>query len=471
MRSFNKFTRDLTHDARQGRCEPAYGCDGGYPPIFEHLAKEQAGLVLLVGQEGVGKTRFLKGMALAGSKSPMDSAGGGLSFLRLDLESVATGIGDVEEPLRDLVAFMNDSPHLVLVVDDAAELLGLRPAPALVQKAGEILAPLIRSADLRCLATLTDTEYGTLRGADAPPADRTRVVPLQTFTRDRFLSMLTAYAPTLEKRHTVNIDDSALHALAVLPKQFTPDAATPDNLMDALDRACVRYNRKAAAAHANPELVKGTSLSTLGDRVGAYDVLRTIEESGGVDIQTAAINTKNRVAQRVAALLPGQRNAVTHLVNMMVNFRFGFSPPYGPAGILVLWGTEEASKRKVVEAAQQASVKEPGPICTVDLPRQTTFDEMRKNLDEALSGAVAKNPLNFLLFEHAETASAESAAALAEFITSASSDPAAPLYNVLVFIAYDTPVNGGRTLVLDHLQKAFPPRFAKQCGAMVQVTA
>ncbi|MCP4642717.1 MAG: hypothetical protein GY851_19885 [bacterium] len=468
MPSFSSLITDLTQEARQDRCRPAYGFEHLYPEVFQALSAPEPRVVFVVGPEGCGKSRFVEGLALAGAKALSSEPGGGLSLLKLGTSHIASPGQDLRTSFNELVTFMSTSPEIVLVADNAGAFLGLQEAAGIVEAANDVIAPTVLQAGTRCVAVLSDAEYAQLKDRVTAPADRVHVVSIPAFDSERRIDLLITGVADIERKRSVAIDGGALHAAAELIPRFAPDACSPDDLLQMLDRACVRYSRKAATAQANPELIKNTSLKALGDRVGAYDVVRTIEENLSVDIMNPVLNMKNALAEKMTALIPGQRETVYHVIDQLVNFRFGFSSPLGPAGMLLLYGSTDAPIRKVVEAAQQIGLDG----STVGQAPAVQALDSADAVNAALDQAAGNEGVGYLLLEHAESATPEAATAFTERVIPSPTEPRrSPLYNQFVILAFETPPGSGRTAVLDALKRRFPRGFIKHCGTMAPVSA
>ena len=312
---------------------------------------------ILTGEAGVGKTAVVEGFALRVARGDVPPPLQNVSIRGLDLALLQAGAGvkgEFENRLKGLIEEVKASPSpIILFIDEAHTLIGAGGAEG-QGDAANLLKPALARGELRTIAATTWSEYKKYFEKDAALARRFQVVKVEEPSEAACCVMLRGLVPMLEKHHGVSIGPHAISAAVSLTRQFVPAKHFPGKAVDALDHACARFKQKQAINQQFPGMADVASMRHLGTSVGAYDVLKTVQENEGVDIVTPMKDMKNQLAARLKANLPNQDEAVFHMTNLLINIKLGFRPPLGPSGVLAIAGSSAPQRAAAVAILAKA---------------------------------------------------------------------------------------------------------------------
>jgi ATP-dependent Clp protease ATP-binding subunit ClpC len=239
--ALERFTRDLTQDARAGRLEPIRSRDEEIARVIDILLRQGKNNPALVGPAGVGKTAIVEGLAqrVAAANVPLSLRG--IRVLALDHVSLLAGTtyrGQYEERIRVLVAETTAAPDVVLFIDELHNLIGQGTALGAAMDAANMLKPALVRGDFRVIGATTDEEYARWVLGDPALERRFQKVVVRELGPEETLDILRARKERLERHHNVLIAEDALRAAVELTDAFVTDRRRPDKALDALDEAC-----------------------------------------------------------------------------------------------------------------------------------------------------------------------------------------------------------------------------------------
>ena len=233
-----RYTRDLTDAARQGRLDPMVGRDVEIRRLVQILARRINPNPLLFGPSGVGKTAIVVGLAQRLATSDVPEGLKRHRLLALDLDAVLSGVrdrGELEDRLRAVVAELREGrPPGVLVIDDVHRLLGAELGPV-VGVAGVLETALERG--VRCIATTTAEGYRAWVATDHALERRFQPLLVREPSVEETLAILRGLKEPYELHHNVRLRDTALVAAASLAARYLGDRALPAKALDLLDDA------------------------------------------------------------------------------------------------------------------------------------------------------------------------------------------------------------------------------------------
>jgi ATP-dependent Clp protease ATP-binding subunit ClpA len=247
--ALERFTRDLTQDARTGKLEPIRSRDEEIARVIDILLRHGKNNPALVGPAGVGKTAIVEGLAqrVAADNVPLSLRG--IRVLALDHVSLLAGTtyrGQYEERIRVLVAETTAAPDVVLFVDELHNLIGQGTALGAAMDAANMLKPALVRGDFRVIGATTDEEYARWVLGDPALERRFQKVMVRELGPQETLDILRARKERLERHHNVLIADEAIAAAVELTDTFVTDRRRPDKALDALDEACAHAQAVAA---------------------------------------------------------------------------------------------------------------------------------------------------------------------------------------------------------------------------------
>ncbi|WP_295399600.1 type VI secretion system ATPase TssH [uncultured Thiocystis sp.] len=250
--ALNRFTVDLTEQARTGKLDPIVGRDAEIRQIVDILMRRRQNNPLLTGEAGVGKTAVVEGFALkivAGDVPPPLRE---VTLRALDvglLQAGASMKGEFEQRLRSVIEEVQASQKpIILFIDEAHTLVGAGGAAG-TGDAANLLKPALARGTLRTVAATTWAEYKKHIEKDPALTRRFQVVQIGEPSEDKAILMMRGVASTMEQHHKVQVLDEALEASVKLSHRYIPARQLPDKSVSLLDTACARV---AISQHAVP---------------------------------------------------------------------------------------------------------------------------------------------------------------------------------------------------------------------------
>src|SRR3954464_13768055 len=239
--ALDRFTRDLTADARSGKLEIVRCRDEEIARTIDILLRQGKNNPALVGAAGVGKTAIAEGLALRIADGAVPLAMRDLRLLSLDAVGLLAGTtyrGQYEERLRALVAETSAAGDVLLFVDEMHNLIGQGSASGSAMDAANMLKPALARGEFRMLGATTDEEYARWVLGGPGVERRFQKIAVRDLSPAETLEILRTRVPSLARHHNVVITDAAVRAAIELTDLWVPDRRRPDKAIDALDEAC-----------------------------------------------------------------------------------------------------------------------------------------------------------------------------------------------------------------------------------------
>ena len=250
--ALQRFTSDLTAQARGGKMDPIVGRDDEIRQVIDILMRRRQNNPLLVGEAGVGKTAVVEGLAQRIARGDVPPSLQAVRLLVLDvglLQAGASMKGEFEQRLRSVIDEVqaSESP-IILFVDETHTLVGAGGAAG-TGDAANLLKPALARGTLRTVGATTFAEYKKHIEKDPALTRRFQTVQVDQPDEARALLMMRGIASTMEQHHQVQILDEALEAAVRLSHRYIPARQLPDKSVSLLDTACARV---AISLHATP---------------------------------------------------------------------------------------------------------------------------------------------------------------------------------------------------------------------------
>jgi len=241
--ALDKYTVDLTADARAGKIDPIRSRDSEIRQVIDILTRRRQNNPILVGDAGVGKTAVAEGFALRVAKGEVPIPLRDISVRILDLGLLQAGAGvkgEFEERLKSVIAEVKASPNpIILFIDEAHTLIGAGGAAG-QGDAANLLKPALARGELRTIAATTWSEYKKYFEKDPALTRRFQVVKVDEPDEIDALDMLRGVAPYLQSHHGVPILDEAVRSAVSLSHRYLPERRLPDKAIGVLDTAAAR---------------------------------------------------------------------------------------------------------------------------------------------------------------------------------------------------------------------------------------
>ncbi|MBV9836889.1 MAG: ATP-dependent chaperone ClpB [Solirubrobacterales bacterium] len=243
FQALEKYGRDLTDAASQGRLDPVIGRDDEIRRVIQVLSRRTKNNPVLIGEPGVGKTAIVEGLAQRIVAGDVPEGLRDRRLIALDIGAMVAGSkyrGEFEDRLKAVLKEITDAEgQIVVFIDELHTIVGAGAAEGAVD-AGNMLKPMLARGELRCIGATTLDEYR--KQIEKDPALERRFQPVyvgEPSVQDT-IAILRGLKERYQVHHKVRIQDSALVAAATLSHRYIADRFLPDKAIDLVDEAASR---------------------------------------------------------------------------------------------------------------------------------------------------------------------------------------------------------------------------------------
>ena len=240
-RSLEKYGRDLTELARQGKLDPVIGRDEEIKRVMQILTRRTKNNPVIIGEAGVGKTAIAEGLAQKIAAGDIPDSLKNRRVIALDMGALVAGSkfrGEFEERLKAVIDEVRQSSgEIILFIDELHTVVGAGAAEGAID-ASNMLKPALARGELQCVGATTLDEYRQHIEKDKALERRLQPVFLSEPSVESTIEMLRGLRPRYEAHHkNIKIDDSALIAAVKLSQRYISDRFLPDKAIDLIDEA------------------------------------------------------------------------------------------------------------------------------------------------------------------------------------------------------------------------------------------
>ncbi len=405
-RPSEKYGRDLTRLAQEGRLDPVLCRDSELERMVEILCRRQKNNPCLLGEPGVGKSALAEALAQRIASGQITPALRGKRVLSLDMASMVAGTkyrGDFEERFKNLLEELYRDRTTILFIDEIHIIAGAGAAEGAID-AASILKPMLARGEIQLIGATTPEEYRKTIQKDSALERRFGRVMVEEPTPAAAETILAGLMPRYERYHGVAIPSTAIHAAVELSVRYLPGRYLPDKAIDLLD--------EAAAARRIAE--SGSEKKTLTPA----DIARVVSKASGVPAERVGEAERERLAQleqRLGAEVIGQPRAVASVAAAIRRSRTGLRENNRPIGAMLFLGPTGVGKTQLARTLAKCWFGSEKALLRFDMSEYMERHTVARLIgappgyvghDEGgqLTEAVRRRPYSVVLFDEIEKA-------------------------------------------------------------------
>ena len=405
-RPSDKYGRDLTRLAQEGRLDPVLCRDAELDRMIEILCRRQKNNPCLLGEPGVGKSALAEALAQRIAAGQITPALRGKRVLALDMASMVAGTkyrGDFEERFKNLLEELYRDRSTILFIDEIHIIAGAGAAEGAID-AASILKPMLARGEIQLIGATTPEEYRKTIQKDSALERRFGRVMVEEPTPAAAETILAGLMPRYERYHGVSIPPEAIHAAVELSVRYLPGRYLPDKAIDLLDEAAAA--RRIADANGNRRALTPA------------DIARVVSKASGVPAERVGEAERERLAnleQRLAAEVIGQPQAVAAVASAIRRSRTGLRESGRPIGAMLFLGPTGVGKTQLARTLAKCWFGSEKALLRFDMSEYMERHTVARLLgappgyvghDEGgqLTEAVRRRPYSVVLFDEIEKA-------------------------------------------------------------------
>ena len=465
-RTLEKYSRDLTQGAREGKLDPVIGRDVEILRVIQILSRRTKNNPVLIGEAGVGKTAIVEGLAQKIATNDVPEILMGKRVVSLDLGAMIAGSrfrGEFEERLKAAIEeVQRASGEVILFIDELHTVVGAGAAQGAMD-ASNMLKPALARGELQCIGATTLDEYHKHIEKDSALERRFAPVYVEEPSVEDTIQMLRGLRDRYEAHHKVHLSDEALIAAARLSARYVTDRHLPDKAIDLMDEAAAKlrvalyslppelkemkseierltaeeeqaglerdYERAAQKkserlrleSEFNSQRDQWESEHELDEVVDVNDIAEVVAQWTGIPVNQMMETEAERLLQmedRLHERIKGQDEAIRAISDAIRRARSGLKDPRRPIGSFIFIGPSGVGKTELAKALAEFMFDDEEALVRIDMSEYREQHTVSRlfgappgyvGYEEGgqLTEAVRRRPYRVILFDEIEKAHPE----------------------------------------------------------------
>ena len=461
--TLDKYSRDLTQAARDGKLDPVIGRDREMERVIQILSRRTKNNPCLIGEPGVGKTAVVEGLAEQIVRGDVPDSVENKRVVSLDLSGMIAGSkyrGEFEERIKKVLEEVHNAGNILLFIDEIHTIIGAGGAEGAID-ASNILKPQLARGEIQLIGATTVDEYRKRIEKDAALERRFQPVMVEEPSEEECVAIVEGLKSRYEDHHNVRITDDAVKAAVHLSARYINDRFLPDKAIDLIDEAASKVR---LSGYAEPGMIrklndevkeleadkeqairreeyeqagllkkqqaeKKEQIQKLQESwqekkkertlsVGENEIADVVSDWTGIPVRKLSegdaerlLNLEKVLHQRVV----GQEEAVSAVAKAIRRGRVGLKDPKRPIGSFLFLGPTGVGKTELSKALAEAMFGTENAMIRVDMSEYMEKQSVAKIIGSPpgyvgyeeggqLAEKVRRHPYSVILFDEIEKA-------------------------------------------------------------------